>query len=40
MAGQKRRVHAWRFSDEQRCEIERRIGSGATQDEAALAAWL
>ena len=37
MAGRKRRAHAWRLSDEQRGEIDRRIGLGETREEAAAA---
>src|ERR1700730_758215 len=37
MAGRKRWAHAWRLSDEQRCEVERRIGAGETQEDVAVA---
>ncbi len=35
MAGRKRRAHAWRLSDAQREEIERRVAAGETQEEVA-----
>src|SRR5712691_8171877 len=37
MAGRKRRAHPWRLSDEQRWEVERRIGAGETQEDVAVA---
>ena len=37
MAGRKRRAHAWRLSDEQRSELERRIAAGETQEAVARA---
>src|ERR1700730_10682965 len=37
MAGRKRWAHAWRLSDEQRCEVERRIAGGETQEDVARA---
>jgi hypothetical protein len=37
MAGRKRRAHPRRLSDEQRWEVERRIGTGETQEEVAVA---
>jgi transposase, IS30 family len=37
MAGRKTRAHPWRLSDEQRWEVERRIGAGETQEDVAVA---
>ena len=37
VAGRKRWAHPWRLSDEQRDEIDRRIGAGEAQEEVAAA---
>lgn len=37
MAGRKRRAHAWRLSDVQRDEVDRRVAAGETQEQVAAA---